>query len=181
MVLTHGAFVNLRSRKGFWYSRSCKGGGRRPPPDISKNTYAFGPETGLVLDRSNKGEYTKKQNEKLKGSVKIWYFFKILCLVWGRSCRTSHISPSYNHARWTKKRKTNTLSCWISFLLMGRTKHHEQVVSKLSISCRFFEMTPKITKSQIVQDFILNVKNAPLEFSHTSESIKEKLYRFSIY
>ena len=64
--------INPRSRKGFWYSPSCKGGANTaPPPDISKSTYAFGPESGLVLDRSKKGEYTKKQNEKLKGSIKI--------------------------------------------------------------------------------------------------------------
>ena len=48
-----------------------------PPPDISKSTYAFGPEFGLVLDRSKKGEYTKKQNEKLKGSIKMINCFKI--------------------------------------------------------------------------------------------------------
>ena len=42
-------------------------------------------------------------------------------------------------------------------------------------------MIPKITKSQIVQDFFLNVKDAPLKFSHTSESINEKLCRFSVY
>ena len=51
----------------------------------------------------------------------------------------------------------------------------------VDFSCRFYEMIPKITKSQIVQDFILNVKDAPLEFSHTSESINEKLCRFSVY
>ena len=57
----------------------------------------------------------------------------------------------------------------------------KQVVSKLSISCRFYEMIPKITILQIVQDFILNVKDAPLEFSHTSGKIDEKLCWFSVY
>ena len=57
--------------RGFDTHRAVRGGLDAPPPDISKSTYAFGPESGLVLDHSKKGEYTKKQNEKLKGSIKI--------------------------------------------------------------------------------------------------------------
>ena len=65
-VLTPGAV------RGFDTHRAVRGGGTYcPPPDISKSTYAFGSESGLVLDRSKKGEQTKKQSEKLRGSVQI--------------------------------------------------------------------------------------------------------------
>ena len=60
-----------RAVRGFDTHRAVRGGGLDAPPDISKSTYTFGPESGLVLDRSKKGGYTKKQNEKLKGSIKI--------------------------------------------------------------------------------------------------------------
>ena len=42
-------------------------------------------------------------------------------------------------------------------------------------------MMPKIPKSQNVQDFIPDIKDALLEFRHTSESINEKLRQFSLY
>ena len=111
-----------------------------------------------MLDCSKKGEYTKKQNEKLKGSIKLINCFKIKKVSFG----DGHvpICPGENEENETQTNDQGLLlihSDVESFLLMKNKnmKFVSKLVSKLSISFRFYEMIPKIPKSQIVPDFIL--------------------------